>query len=151
MLCNYTNSLVQDCSISSALATEILQSCTKPSTRIIQGKWALSQQDGDDKIIWNPPHHCWYETQINCLYQENKSFSHYSSVVYHFPYLFEHLGAGLPSTRTNVFVMWDVEVVTWLVVLQHVKHGHRTLWGDMDTMCVNQSHQLSFHDDDKTQ
>ena len=144
MLCNYIDSLVQDYSISSALAMEILQSCTEPAIWRIQGKWTLSQHGGDDRLIWNLPHNCWYERQINCLYQQKNSFSHYSSVVYSFPYLFEHLGAGLPSARTNVFVMWDVEVVTWLVVLQHVEHGHRTLWGDMDTGWINHINSASM-------
>ena len=39
--CVHIDGLVQDCSISSALAMEILQSCTKPSTIALDRCWPL--------------------------------------------------------------------------------------------------------------
>ena len=59
----HIDDLEQDCSISSALAMEILQSCTKPSTCWVWSQWG--QRDVNNKLriqtyyldYWNPHQH----------------------------------------------------------------------------------------------
>ena len=62
----HTNSLLQDCSISSALAMEILQSCTKPSiySHLSTFRWCyivvLLHGRQDMFILHDQYHGCWW-------------------------------------------------------------------------------------------